>query len=73
MTMFLSKTQLQELTGKQRPSAQKRVLDDQQIPYAVDSHGWPKVLVSTLEQVLGPQTTSKRARRRGPDFEALRG
>lgn len=47
--MVLSNQQLIALSGRQRPRAVRRWLDQQRIPYLVSADGWPRV----LEQVVG--------------------
>ena len=53
---------LKRLTGLQKPSAIKRYLANQNIPYMVGADGWPRVLHAIiLERLGGPllQTPSK--------------
>lgn len=46
---------LKRLTGLERPSAIKRFLTRQRIPYMVGADGWPRVLQVVLMQRLGGQ------------------
>lgn len=46
---------LKRLTGLERPSAIKRFLTRQRIPYMVGADGWPRVLHAILMQRLGGQ------------------
>lgn len=48
--MFLTESELQELTGYLRPANQRRWLDQNSIPYWISSRGRPKVLRAALEQ-----------------------
>ena len=51
--MFLSDEELRELSGYQKPSAQKRWLDAQSIAFLVGGDGHPKVLRSVVIARLG--------------------
>lgn len=53
--MFLSTSNLKELTGLQRPSSVRRWLDGQRIPYLVGADGWPRVLQAIILERLGGQ------------------
>jgi hypothetical protein len=48
---------LKQLTGLQRPSAIKRFLARQRIPFMEGADGWPRVLHTILVQRLGGQIT----------------
>lgn len=48
-----SPEELRRLTGLMRPSAIKRYLDEQRIPYMVGADGWPRVLHMVLMAKLG--------------------
>lgn len=50
--MFLSKTELRELTGYIRPSRQVRWLQQQGLCYALAADGYPRVLKNHLLAVL---------------------
>lgn len=60
--MFMSRLDLINLTGYQKPSAQKRWLAAQGIPFLAGGDGLLKVLQSTVVERLGGQqdNTSKR-------------
>lgn len=49
--MFLSEQEIQEITNKQRYSAQRRELDNLRVPYRTRSDGRPLVLRITPEAV----------------------
>lgn len=49
--------ELKRLTGLERPSAIKRFLTRQRIPYMVGADGWPRVLNAILMQRLGGHVT----------------
>lgn len=51
--MFLSDAELRELTGYQKPSAQKRWLEAQAIAFLVGGDGLPKVLRAVVVARLG--------------------
>jgi len=57
---ILSSTELTELTGLQRPSAIKRWLERQRIPYMVGADGWPRVLQAIIMNRLGGKAESPR-------------
>jgi hypothetical protein len=48
-----SPDELKRLTGLMRPSAIKRYLDDEGIPYMIGADGWPRVLQAVLLERLG--------------------
>jgi hypothetical protein len=48
-----SRDELKLLTGLQRPSAIKRFLSRQRIPYLVGADGWPRVLNATIIEKMG--------------------
>lgn len=47
--------ELKRLTGLERPSAIKRFLTQQRIPFMVGADGWPRVLHAIIMQRLGGQ------------------
>lgn len=47
--------ELKRLTGLVRPSAIKRFLTRERIPYLVGADGWPRVLNAIIMQRLGGQ------------------
>lgn len=51
--MFLSREELAELTGYQKPSAQQRWLKAEKFGFLVDSDGHPKVLKDLVIARLG--------------------
>ncbi|AKU12508.1 hypothetical protein AzCIB_2615 [Azoarcus sp. CIB] len=68
--MFLTKDELRNLTGYQKPSLQKRWLTDRGWPYEENAAGDPKVLRSIVEKRMGGSTASTH-RRQGPDLGAI--
>lgn len=52
-TMFISRPDLIELTGLQRPSAIRRWLKRERIEYIDGADGWPRVLQSVVVARLG--------------------
>lgn len=60
--MLLSRDELKEVSGKHRPDAIRRWLDDQRIPYLVGGDGWPKVARVVVELRLGAVTTKPATR-----------
>lgn len=59
--MFLTKDEVTELTGYQKPSAQIRWLQAQQFGFVVGGDGVPKVLRQVVLSRLGDQTAQKKA------------
>lgn len=68
--MFLSKDEIRDLTGYQKPSLQKRWLTDRSWPYEEDAAGYPKVLRALAEKRMG-LSVSTATRRLGPNFGAI--
>ena len=58
--MILNATQLEELTGRVRPSAQRRILAHLKIPFRVRPDGTPVVFEADLH---APQKEKSRAPR----------
>jgi hypothetical protein len=59
-TMFLTRADLTELTGYQRPAAMMRWLTQYGYPYAVGSDGWPRVMVDAVRaRLIGLQSIQK--------------
>ena len=71
--MFLSREELVELTGRLRPSAQRRVLRGQGIDYAVTADGAVRVLRETVQMRLGAGacTDPHGASRLKPNWNAI--
>lgn len=53
---ILTRSDLMDLTGLQRPAAIKRWLERQRIPYMVGADGWPRVLQAFILSRLGVKT-----------------
>ena len=51
--MILQNKELTELSGLQRPSAIRRWLERNRIPYMPGADGWPRVLQATILERLG--------------------
>lgn len=51
--MFLADNCLCQLSGLKRPSAVRRWLEAQRIPYLVGADGWPRVLDAIIRERLG--------------------
>lgn len=62
--MFLTSPELQQLTGKQRAGAQRRVLDALGVRYGMRADGSLVVLQSAVEAALGAAPTKTKA----PEF-----
>lgn len=58
--MFLTVAELQELTGRATPAAQRRALDAMRIPYRRRPDGTPAVLRTTVMTLLGPTGQTER-------------
>lgn len=69
--MFLSPDQLRDLTRKQRPTAQVRVLIEMKIRHGVRPDGSIVVMESAVDAVLGPGAAAKLGRKSAPDFGAV--
>jgi hypothetical protein len=70
--MFLSKPELHELTGYERPGAQARWLAKTNYPFEIGADGYPRVLRLCIERRLGgAQSTTLKPTQRAPNFEAL--
>lgn len=70
--MFLSSEQLQQLTGYQRLSAQRRWLTQHGWPHEIDGRGRPVVLSSIAADRLGAQGSDSEKEFR-PRWEKMRG
>ena len=55
MTLCLTRAELEELTSREKPGAQRRWLDQNRWRHAVDADGFPKVLRAYAEERLGMQ------------------
>lgn len=53
MSLFLSKEEVAELTGRVRHAAQVRVLNDLHIPHILNAANRPIVARATVERILG--------------------
>jgi hypothetical protein len=53
VSLFLSPSDVEELTGRKRAGAQRRALDAMQIIYVLDPEGHPRVLRSLVERMMG--------------------
>jgi len=53
--VFLLQSDLIDLTSLRRPSAVRRWLDRERIPYVVAADGWPRVLRAVIMERLGGQ------------------
>lgn len=58
--MFLTRENLIELTGRERPTAIARWLTREGFPFVVGMDGWPRVLVSVVEARMGASVQPKR-------------
>ncbi len=68
--MFLTRDELERLTGRKYAPAQKRVLRERKIPYDEDDFGRPIVLAASIERKLLGQATSEEPAI-APDFSAF--
>lgn len=68
--MFLNNEQLRNLTNKQRPSAQARVLREMTIRHGIRPDGSLVVMEAAVDAVLGPGASAK-LRKSAPDFGAV--
>ena len=58
--MFLTETELADLTGYQLPAYQRRWLIGNSYPFEIDARGRPKVLRAYTETRMGGTVTAKR-------------
>lgn len=56
--MFLSRSELQEMTGYKRPTAMRRWLGENGFEYAVAADGYPRVLRAFVTKKLGHDAES---------------
>lgn len=61
MTMFLTKDEMAEFTGYERPAAQSRWLDNNSIPFIRGGDGRPKVLRQVVISLLEGRCEPKRS------------
>lgn len=64
--MFLTRDEIAELTGYQRPSCMIRKLREYRVRFFVAADGYPRVARSEIE------TRNQTRQRQEPDFAALR-
>ena len=60
MSNIMDKSELIALTGLQRPSAIRRWLEAQRIPYMLGADGWPRVLQALIMARLGGKAEAPR-------------
>lgn len=53
MSLFLSRDEVAELTGRKQRQLQLKQLVRMRIAFTCDAFGWPKILRKTLESELG--------------------
>lgn len=53
MSLFLSAPDLEQLTGRKRPGAQRRALEQMGIAFVPDPEGRPRVLRALVESMMG--------------------
>ena len=53
MSLFLSKEEIAELTGRKQRQKQVEQLTVMRITFTLDAFGWPKVLRKSIEAELG--------------------
>lgn len=68
MSMFMSRDQLRELSGKHRRSCVIRWLRENGYRYDEAADGWPRVLVAAVEARLMPSARQRKPTE--PDFSA---
>lgn len=69
--MFLNPDQLRDLTRKQRPTAQARVLREMGIRHGVRPDRTLAVMATAVDAVLGPGTAASLGRKTAPNFGAV--
>jgi hypothetical protein len=73
MSMFLKRSELQELTGYARPSGQRRWLVENAYPFELGADGYPRVLHAYVAKRLGGSSTSisPSPKKATPNFSAI--
>ena len=66
--MLATRQDLQDLTGRKRPSAVAGHLRQLGVRYVLGADGWPRVAQAEIDRLLGPAGA---AHGQEPDFEAL--
>lgn len=61
--MIAPRSTLQNVTGLQRPSAIRRWLDREHIPYLMGADNWPKVSSEVLDSRLSGASTTATAKK----------
>lgn len=61
--MITSRSTLQSVTGLQRPSAIRRWLDRERIPYLMGADNWPKVSQEILDSRLSGSSAAAAAKK----------
>lgn len=59
--MFLTQTELIEMTGYQKHQAQQRWLREQRIPFLIGGDGMPRVLRATVLGIFGGHSKAEPA------------
>lgn len=70
--MFLTHDQLRELTGKQRASAQARVLRELGVRHGVRPDGSIVVMMAAVDSALGPGTAERLIRKTAPQLALVK-
>ncbi len=59
MSLFLSKEEIAELTGRKQRQKQVEQLTAMRITFTLDAFGWPKVLRKSIEAELGASSNQR--------------
>lgn len=59
MSLFLSKEEIAELTGRKQRQKQVEQLIVMRITFTLDAFGWPKVLRKSIEAELGASSNQR--------------
>lgn len=59
MSLFLSKEEIAELTGRKQRQKQVEQLTAMRITFTLDAFGWPKVLRKSIEAELGASSKQR--------------
>lgn len=70
MSLFLSRDELMELSGRKQRSKVADWLVGNGYKFDVAADGWPKVLRAAMEAKLMPTNSKRTMRKQEPDFSA---
>lgn len=69
--MFLTPSEIGQLTGKRTKAAQRRALGAMGVPFATRPDGFPLVLKASVEKLLDPSVANAIHKAVEPDWRAI--